>query len=146
MFFKKIIGKLPPGIRGFWYKHEDRFSYFIFGTLTTLVSVLTQYAADYTGASTATATTVSWLCAVTFAFLTNKAFVFKSKTEKLSGALLQAVKFYGGRLATYFAELAFLLLTVDVLSLNMHIMKIIAQVFIFTGNYFISKYFVFKKK
>jgi putative flippase GtrA len=146
MIFKKIVDILPSPLRDFCLKHEDKLSYLFFGALTTLVSIFSQYAADYFGAPTAAATTISWVCAVTFAFFTNRAFVFKSGVKKLSGVFYEALKFYGGRVATYLAELAFMLLTVDVLLLNMHIMKIIAQVFIIVGNYFISKFFVFKKK
>ena len=36
--------------------------------------------------------------------------------------------FYGARLVSYFLEMGFMILTVDILHLKMHIMKIIAQV------------------
>jgi len=115
--------------------------YIIFGGLTTLVSILTQYLADFLGANTVIATTISWICAVTFAFVVNKLFVFKSKAKWFR----QAAAFCGARLTTYFLELGFMLLTVEVLLMNMHVMKVIAQVFVLAGNYLISKYFVFKK-
>ena len=115
--------------------------YIIFGGLTTLVSILTQYLADFLGAGTAVATAISWICAVTFAFVVNKLFVFKSRAKWFR----QAVAFYGARLTTFFLELGFMLLTVDLLLLNMHVMKVFAQVFVLIGNYLISKYFVFKK-
>jgi putative flippase GtrA len=127
-------------------EHREVILYVFFGGLTTLVSILTQYLADYLGAGTALATSISWLCAVTFAFFVNKIYVFRNKSAKMSGWLRQAAGFYGARLATYFLELGFMLLTVEVFLLNMHVMKVIAQVFVLTGNYLLSKFFVFRKK
>lgn len=127
-------------------KHREIISYLFFGGLTTLVSILTQYAADYLGANTALATTISWVCAVTFAFFVNKVFVFKSVSKKKRDWLKQGLTFYGARLTTYFMEIGFMIITVDVLGFNMHLMKIIAQVFILIGNYLLSKFWIFKKK
>ncbi|MCL2633780.1 MAG: GtrA family protein [Oscillospiraceae bacterium] len=120
--------------------------YIFFGGLTTLVSIGTQYLADYLGANTALATTISWICAVTFAFFVNKIFVFQNKSEKASGWFKQALGFYAARLTTYVLEMGFMLLTVEVLLWNMHLMKIIAQVFVLVGNYLLSKFWVFRKK
>jgi putative flippase GtrA len=119
--------------------------YIFFGGLTTVVSVLTQYGADWLGAGTAAATTISWICAVTFAFFVNKIFVFKSRSAGISGWFRQAAGFYAARLTTYFMELGFMLVTVEVLSFNMHVMKLIAQVFVLAGNYLLSKFIIFRK-
>jgi putative flippase GtrA len=122
-------------------KNKEIALYIFFGGLTTIVSILTQFGADFLGANTAIATTISWICAVTFAFFVNRIFVFKSKAHRLK----QAITFYGSRLATYFLELGFMLLMVEVLLFNMHIMKIIAQVFVLVGNFLISKFIIFRK-
>jgi len=127
------------------FKHRELISYIFFGGLTTAVSIITQYTADYLGAGTTLATTVSWICAVTFAFFVNKLFVFKNKSTGISSWFKQAFGFYSARLATYFMELGFMLLTVEVLFWNMHLMKLIAQVFVLIGNYLLSKYVVFKR-
>ena len=127
-------------------KHRELISYIFFGGLTTAVSILTHYAALYLGATTALATSVSWVLAVSFAFFVNKIFVFRSKSEKISSWFGQALAFFGARLLTYFLELGFLLVTVEVLLQNEYIMKLIAQVFVLIGNYLISKFIVFRKK
>lgn len=143
---KKILNFFPEPVGKFYYKYEHALLYIFFGALTTIVSVTVQYTAAFLGANTALATTVSWIFAVTFAFFTNKTFVFKSISSSKSEWLRQAGGFYSARLVSYFLELGFLLLTVDVLEFNMHIMKIIAQVFILALNYLFSKLVIFRKK
>lgn len=143
---KKILSIFPKKIQDLYYNHESMWLYIFFGALTTLVSILTQYAANYLGAGTFVATTFSWICAVTFAFFTNKSYVFKSKSENWKHYVKQFFEFYGARLVSYFMELGFMLLTVNVLNLNKEIMKLIAQVFILVINYVFSKLVVFKKK
>jgi len=127
-------------------KQREIVLYLFFGGLTTVVSVLVQFGADYLGAGTASATTISWICAVSFAFVVNKVCVFKSKTEKPYEWFKQAAVFFAARLLTYFLELGFMLLTVDVLLHNMHIMKLVAQVFVTAGNYLLSKFIIFKDR
>jgi len=137
-----MIGK----IKELYHKYREVISYLFFGGLTTVVSIAVQFIADYFGAGTILATTISWVCAVTYAFCVNKVFVFQNKSEKKRQWFSQAFTFYGARLTTYFMEIGFMLLTVNVLGLNMHLMKVVAQVFIVIGNYLLSKFWIFKKK
>jgi putative flippase GtrA len=123
-------------------KYKEIIRYVFFGGLTTIVSIGVQFSAHILGAGTALATTIAWICAVTFAFVVNKIFVFESKESWLK----QAAAFFAARLATYFLELGFMLLTVEILLFNMHAMKITAQVFVLAGNFLISKFLIFKKE
>lgn len=142
----KILKIFPKFIRDFYYKHESVMLYLIVGAMTTAVSLITQYIPLLMGFPTEVNTTVSWICAVTFAFFTNKAWVFKNESRTSSDWIKQAAAFYGGRLTTYFLELAFMSFTVRVLLQNEYVMKLIAQVFILVINYFFSKLVVFAKK
>ncbi len=142
----KLISILPQSLQKLYYKYESIFLYIFFGALTTAVSISVQYAAIWLGAPTVVCTSVSWICAVTFAFFTNKNFVFKSVTSRKRDFFSQMISFYGARLVSYFMELVFLLVTVDYFLLDPYIMKIIAQVFILTTNYLLSRFVIFKKK
>ena len=67
-------------IKGIYKKHEALILYVFFGGLTTLVSWITHFGArEFLSTSVRVATVFSWVCAVTFAFITNKKYVFKSK-------------------------------------------------------------------
>jgi putative flippase GtrA len=92
------------------------------------------------------ATVVTWVCAVAFAFVVNKVFVFRNKSAKKREWLKQAAAFYAARLATLALETGFIAVTVMLLVWNEALMIIIAQVFILIGNYVLSKFVIFAKK
>lgn len=143
---RAVLKIMPEPIQRFYDKHEAALLYIFFGGLTTVVSIGTQYLSIWLGAPTTLSTTVSWICAVTFAFFTNKHCVFKSETRGASAYLKEALAFYGARLVSYFLELGFMLATVDYFHLNAYIMKLIAQIFVLVINYLFSKLVIFKKK
>ena len=145
-FIHKIVGIFPECIQKLYYKYESALLYIFFGALTTLVSIGTQYIAYAVGLGTAASTTVSWICAVLFAFFTNKVFVFGSKSFEKKLFLRELVSFIGARLFSFLLELGFMLVTVDVLNWNKFVMKLTAQVFVLVLNYIFSRFLIFKKK
>ena len=144
--FRKIISIFPKPIRDLYYKLEDAIMYVFFGALTTLVSFVTQYIASRAGCPVVVSTMISWIFAVTFAFFTNKFYVFKDNRTNASDLLKQAGAFYGARLASLLFEVIFMAVTVDKLHLHEMLMKLIAQIFILIANYLMSKLLIFKNK
>lgn len=140
-----IVGIFPEGLQKFYYKYESALLYIFFGALTTAVSIGTQYAAYALGAGTSAATVISWIFAVTFAFFTNKVWVFGSKSFEKKLFVREFFSFYAARLFSLAAELLFMYLTVEVLLWNKYLMKIIAQVFVLVLNYLFSKFLIFRK-
>lgn len=145
-FIHKIVGIFPECLQRLYYKYESALLYIFFGGLTTLVSIGSQYIAYALGAGTALATTISWILAVTFAFFTNKLWVFGSKSFEKRLFLKELFSFFGARLFSFLLELGFMLVTVDVLLWNKFIMKLIAQIFVLVLNYIFSRFFIFAKK
>lgn len=143
---RKILSVFPKPVRDFYDKHESALLYIFVGGLTTAVSIIAQYIPAYCGLPTKVNTTISWICAATFAFFTNKVWVFKDKSYARKDWLGQAAAFYGARLVTYFLELGFMILAVDFFNYNEYIMKLVAQVFILIVNYLFSKLVIFRKK
>jgi putative flippase GtrA len=142
---RKIISFFPKKLQRIYYKYEKGLLYVFYGGLTTLVSLGTQYLCYYIGLNTAVQTTISWVCAVTFAYVTNKFWVFDSKSTEKKTLLREILQWYGARLVSYFLELGFLILTVDILGYNLLLMKIIGQIFVMIINYAFSKFVIFKK-
>lgn len=125
-------------------KYEEIINYLIFGLLTTIVSILSY--ALFTrifNLNYFVSNILSWIIAVTFAFITNRIFVFKSKKNKI---INEAIKFYLSRITSLLIELIIMYLAVDVLNINDMISKIIVQFIVIVINYVFSKIFVFKKK
>ena len=87
---------------------------------------------------------ISWFFAVAFAFITNKLFVFKVKSnDKLLYEIYQFVKF---RILSLLIDMACMYILVDLFSINDIISKILVQFIVVALNYIFSKLFIFKKK
>ncbi|NLZ45488.1 MAG: GtrA family protein [Clostridiales bacterium] len=134
-------------LEGFYKKNKSVLLYLFFGALTTLLSIIVFYIFGTTlDLNEHIANVISWICAVTFAFVTNRIWVFNAPTKTMKDLLLQGRNFYGGRLLTLGIEEVILLLFITILGFNKNLVKIVAQFVILVLNYFISKLFVFRKK
>lgn len=128
-------------------KHWDIFSYLLFGFLTTLVNYVVYLPLYNTlGLSATVSNALAWVVAVVFAFLTNKPFVFKSHDWSAKVAFPEFIKFVGCRVGSGVIETLLIFVTVDLLSLNGNIMKLITSVITILLNYIGSKLLVFTKK
>ena len=79
---KAVVGILPKPLQKIYYKYEEKWLYLVFGVLTTVVSVVTKLVIFYLVPGrpiweNTFGVIVSWIFAVTFAFFTNKEYVFK---------------------------------------------------------------------
>lgn len=121
--------------------------YLIFGVLTTVVSLLTYYLCTITflnpnnAVEIQIANIVSWITCVTFAFFTNRKYVFESKEDITK----EGIKFYISRLSALLIDVIMIFVFVSVLKINDKIIKLVNQVIIIIFNYIASKLFVFKK-
>ena len=134
-------------IKSLIVQHWEVLSYLIFGVLTTVVNYLV-YLPVYNilGLSAALSNAIAWVVAVTFAYLTNKPFVFKSHDWSAKTVIPELTKFVGCRIASGAAETLILLVTVDFLHWNGNIWKLVTSVLVVVMNYIGSKLVVFRKK
>lgn len=134
-------------------KYKEVINYLIFGVLTTIVSLVTKYLLLFTilDASNALqlqiAVVISWIVACMFAYITNRIWVFESKTTNI---IKEMTKFFVARLATLGMEMLIMFVFVTALGLNSDmwviVWTLVAQVAIIIGNYILSKLIVFKNK
>ena len=121
--------------------------YLIFGVLTTVVSLLTYYLCTITflnpnnALEIQIANIISWITCVTFAFFTNRKYVFNSKEDIKK----EGIKFYISRLSALLIDVVMIFVFVSLLKINDKIIKLVNQVIIIIFNYIASKLFVFKK-
>lgn len=150
-FINKCISILPKSLQDIYYKYEDKWLYVVFGGLTTVVSIVTKLLAfavipgEPKWEITA-GVVFSWICAVTFAFFTNKKYVFKNETKTAKEFWKVFFSFYGARLATLGMEEVIFVICCDWLGISKTIITWASQVIIFIANYVLSKLFVFCKK
>lgn len=117
-------------------------NYIIVGGLTTVVSLLSYYLFRIFIENYLVCTILSWVCAVLFAYVTNRIFVFKSNNSILK----ELPAFVGSRLLSLLSEIAFMYLLVDLIKINDKTSKLIVQFIILILNYVFSKIFVFRNK
>ena len=85
----KNLSKKNNSLKKYWklcsniyHKYEEVFNYLIVGTLTTFVSLTTYYICiiiflnPNKAVELQIANVISWICSVTFAYITNRKFVF----------------------------------------------------------------------
>ena len=140
-------------IKELYLKYKEIINYLIFGVLTTIVSLATKYLLLFTilDASNAfqlqIAVVISWVTACLFAYITNRIWVFESKSKEI---LKEMVKFFASRLATLGMEMLIMFIFVTALGLNSDmwvvVWTLVSQVVIIIGNYILSKLIVFKDK
>ena len=139
-----------PGLRifePFYKKYKEILLYLFFGALCTVVSIGSYAALNVgLGVNELIANVISWICAVTFAFFTNRVWVFDAQTEGAGAFLGQMAKFYGGRVFTLIVEEAILFVFITKMGFNSVLIKVIAQVVVVILNYLISKLLVFRKR
>lgn len=127
-------------------KYREQLLYVFFGGCTTLISIGSFVLFDSVlGMNELLANALSWVLAVGFAYITNRIWVFCSRTK--GQALWQELAaFYSGRLLTLGMEELLLLIFVTWLRFHSTAVKIVAQVAVLIGNYLISKFLIFRKQ
>ena len=113
-------------------KYKEVIMYLIFGVATTLVNWVVYSLLMKTSAVNMTiSNAIAWFTAVVFAYITNKLFVFESKSWNVAEVWKEVVKFFGARIAT---------------GVEGFVAKILVSVIVVILNYVFSKIFVFNKK
>ena len=146
-----------------WYlKHKEGVNYAFWCIMTTLVS-WTSYAlyarlfGRIDGINTDTVTlisnTLSWVTAVTFSFVANKIRVFESKSWKPKVVVPEILKFYSSRAVVGVIGdvgiptlLAVIGLDAPIFGVEGLVSKMVVTPVVIMMNYFLGKFFVFRKK
>lgn len=141
--------------------NKETVTYVIFGVLTTLVNLVVFKGFDvlFKGKYYLFTNTIAWVAAVAFAYVTNKLFVFESKSWKFDVIKKEIPSFLGARIASYFVEQAGLWFFVEILSFDEKVFdfivvklsgkitaKLIIGVIVVIINYVLSKFLIFAKK
>lgn len=146
-------------------QYQEIISYLFWGVMTTLVSWATYSLFTFVFKDTVNAISIfgvemsmvvlisnvlSWICAIAFAFVVNKLWVFRSKSWKSNVWLPELWKFISARIITGIVEIGLVPVMVS-LGLNQTILgiegmvaKVAVSVIVVILNYVFSKLFIFK--
>lgn len=133
-------------VKDFYSRYKGIIKYVVFGALTTVLNVISYHLLyNVINLPNTPSVIVAWALSVAFAFVTNKLFVFESKSWQIKIAAKEAFDFFVCRLATGALEVALMFLLVDILKLDGTLMKLITNVIVIILNYFASKLVIFRK-
>ena len=133
-------------IKELYIKYKEIINYLIFGVLTTLINFIAFFIFNKLNVELLINNVLSWIIAVTFAYITNKIFVFESKTSNKIELFKEIILFYSCRIFSLLVEEAMLFILVQKMGIYEYIIKIIAQIVIIIMNYLLSKLLASKNK
>lgn len=142
-------------------KYKEFLLYVIFGGLTTVVNFIVfavcckVFGEKFYLVSNA----IAWFVSVVFAYITNKLFVFDSKSLLPKVLLKEISAFFSARILSFAIEEGGMWLLIDALGVGGHtigifgfsfsgqlIAKLVMAVIVVITNYFASKFLIFRKK
>jgi len=148
-------------IKKLFIKYKELITYVIFGVLTTLVNffafwLFTKiFGEEFYLVNNA----IAWVVGVIFAYITNKLFVFESKSWNLKVITKEITGFLGARIFSFLVEEGGMFLFITVLGLGeksltllsltitgQFIVKILLAVIVVILNYIFSKFIIFKRQ
>lgn len=129
-------------------KYKEVINYLIFGVLSTVVNFTSYFIfAKCFKIDEVISSGLSWFCAVLFAYITNKIWVFESKTTTKKDTIKELISFFMARIVSgALCDVGTFALMVKVLKINDVIAKFVTQVMVVIVNYIFSKVFIFKKQ
>ncbi len=137
--------------------NRETIAYLFFGVLTVVVNYgVFWLTLRWLGEERALiANVITFVAATTFAYITNKLFVFQSRSFAPRALCREAAMFFGARIASFGLEELGLWICTDFLHVGRYRLlgvggimaaKIILSVVATVLNYFFSKFFIFRKK
>lgn len=128
-------------------KYSEIINYLIVGVLTTLVSIIIYwFFTKICHVNYMISNVISWIGSVSFAYVTNKKFVFKSVCDSNEAVLVEIYQFFKYRVFSLVIDILLMYVFVETFNIDDMIAKVIVQFIVIALNYIFSKLFVFKKK
>lgn len=137
-------------IKALLNRYYEMISYLFWGGCTTVVSWATYSVFSLLSGNVFLSNVLSWICAVLFAYVTNKLWVFRSKSWKKEVVVKEFSMFMSSRILTGILEIVLVPLfvkiglTQTVFGIKGSASKIIVSFLVIILNYAFSKLFVFK--
>ncbi len=136
-------------LKELYLKYREIINYLIFGVLTTVVSIVSYMLfanllfSEKTDITVQISNILSWIFAVIFAYLTNRKYVFNSKSEGKE-KYKEVFNFFLARFFSLIIDMALMFVLFSLMHIDDTISKIIVQFVIVIINYVFSKFLVFK--
>ena len=128
-------------------KYKSIIAYLFFGVLTTLINWGSYFLCyNIVQIPNVPSTIIAWILAVAFAFITNKIWVFGSKSFNGKVLLYEIWTFLAARLIIGILDVVIMYFAVDVFAMNSTVWKLISNIIVIVLNYIFSRLIIFKKE
>jgi putative flippase GtrA len=128
-------------------KYKETILYLVFGVLSTLINIGTYaFCTRVLGINYYISNIIAWLVAVIFAYITNKFYVFESKSIEYKYVIKELLSFMSCRVLSGVIELILMFVMLNLLLINDFIVKIITNIVVVILNFIFSKLIVFKNE
>lgn len=125
---------------------DEAIKYIVFGVLTTFINIFSYLIFTTMGLAYIESNFIAFILSILFAFITNKLYVFDSKSWKINIVFRESITFLTSRIVTFFIDTISLVILIELFGINDFISKCIVNVIVIILNYILSKFFVFKRK
>ena len=151
-FCLKILEKIGLKALASWYRqHQEGMRYLVFGALTTIVNIVvyTIFAAFFLkgvqndSLRVNISEIIAFVAGVIFAYVTNKLYVFKSKTNNFKELTKEITSFFSCRIFTEIISILMMNAAVW-FSINDILMKVVSNIVVIILNFVFSKILIFK--
>lgn len=113
-------------------------AYGVCGVLTTVVNYVT-FVLLYGPLSLEVANALAWVASVAFAYVSNRVFVFESKTHGLSAVGREMLLFVMSRVGTGVADMAIVSVSVRLFGLGATIVKLVSNIVVIVANFALGR-------
>ena len=128
-------------------KYKEIIMYGIMGVLTTIVNIIVFAICEkIIGINALVSNVIAWIGSVIFAYITNKLFVFESKSFKKEILIKEIISFTSARIFSLLLEEVIIYVMIDIMNINSLIVKVFSNIVVIVVNYIFSKLVIFKKK
>ncbi len=133
-------------MRELWERYRGVVLYVVFGVVTTAVNqIVYTVCYQFLAVPNVPATVLAWVLSVAVAYLTNKLWVFRSRSFRPAVLWPELGKFAAARGLTGLLDLAVMFVCVDVLGGPGPAVKLASNALVIVLNYVFSKRLIFKK-
>lgn len=138
-------------ITKYYKKYEEIIKYLLFGVLTTIFNFVTYYVLVFLcgteeGIVGIVCNVIATIASILFAYITNRRFVFNSKSNGKKEIFKEMFSFFSCRAFSFFIDFLIYLIGCTIMKLPSFIVKMVSQVVVTILNYIFSKLIVFKNK
>jgi putative flippase GtrA len=120
--------------------------YLFTGVCTTLLNLGTFYVlTNVLNIHYLISNTIAWIVGVVFAYVTNRTFVFQSKSKNKKDVLREIISFFLARVLSLGVDQVLIFIMIEFSPIGSTIAKLISNVVVVAINYLLGKFIIFKQ-